>query len=187
MTVAQTIRSMLENPPLIDMSSEEFDDVPPLPSPRLLPEERQHMLTLPISETLLTLLDVFLHSSDRIVGSRAYDALVTHPAIDPVIFVTDLYERYHLDICQELGDIADHRALTLLCKILLDDSDPNFRCGAAEILGHVGDATTLPHVAYASQNDHAVDYGGIPVAKAAAHAMNQIQARLTQSTADQRL
>ena len=79
--------------------------------------------------------------------------------------------------CEALSRFHDPRAIATLCKLLLEDPDPDIRYVAAESLGIIGDETAVEALKIARKNDKGRDFEGFPISKAAGQALRQIRRR----------
>jgi HEAT repeat protein len=177
MSVQASVRTIIEHPEPIDISPPDYQ-MPPAILSDLVDEEHQRLAGLPVAETLFTLLDIYLHGTESTARSRAYSALVRHPALDSVVFLSDAYQRLGVDICHDLGAVNTPQARAKLCQILVEDPDASVRCEAAEVLAAVGDTQAIPFLEHARDHDTGVDYANISVAHTAAQALEAIHSRL---------
>lgn len=159
-----------KKPPFIEPSSQDID----------------LLNSLPISEVVPLLRDIFDKEHNARMRGRAFYAILTIQGFDRVQFLLDLFDRSSVDwqiaCCQELARFPDPRAIAKLCCILLEAADPDLRYTAAESLAAIGDATALPALDFAQQHDTGTDYEGFPVAEMAGEALQQTQRRISKNS-----
>ncbi len=119
-------------------------------------DEAALLNSLPAEEVIPILQRVFYQERD-VIQSRAFTAIMSIQAFDKVKFLLDLINlsspSWRAAYCEELSRFHDARAITQLCEMLEDDSDPDLRYVAAESLGKMGDATAVEALEYAQKHD----------------------------------
>jgi HEAT repeat protein len=116
-----------------------------------------------------------------ITKSRAYSALKCVENIDILSLVEDIFDKSPVDwrafLCQELALHPSPRGITKLIDVLLNDKNANVRYSAAEALGDIGNAEALQALEHAVKNDKGKDFEGLPVAREAQRAIQNIRNR----------
>lgn len=148
-----------------------------------LPEADVVLLrSFPVDVAIPILRDIFDRETDPIVQSRAYRQILSFPDIDKVGFILDVFDKstagWQAAFCETLSHFHDPRAISKLCKVLLENKDPDVRFSAAEALAEIGDSTAVEALEYASQNDQSVDYEGFSISKMAHEALRKVRMRI---------
>jgi len=151
------------------------------PSVEISAQEADFLNSLPTSHVASILKDIFHSTTDLVVESRSFDALLKLRDFDRVGFLIDLYDMSSIDwrcaCCRHLVEFPDKRAVSKLASIVQNDPDPDVRYSAAEALAESGDLAVIDALKYAKENDQGMDYEGFPIKNIAERAIQKIRDR----------
>ena len=137
--------------------------------------------SFPAEEVVLALRVLFDKIHDDVVKSRSFHAILSIQKFDKVKFLIDIFEESSIDwqiaYCRALAQFHDSRAITKLCRVLLENTNADTRYVAAESLSEIGDSTATAALEYAQENDTGEDYEGFLVADMARQALLKIKNR----------
>lgn len=128
--------------------------------------------------------EIFITEKDIVAKSKAYDALLVIKNYDVVQFLLDVFDQSSIDwqivYCTTFSHYPEPRAITRLCRVLLEHPDPDVRYTAAESLGSIGDESAIVSLERACKYDEGVDFEGFTIAKIAHTAIVKIKNRISQ-------
>ena len=138
--------------------------------------------SLPLEKVVSVLRTIFDKEHSSVVKSRAYHAILSIQKLDKVQFLIDTFGGASIDwqiaYCRSLAQFHDPRAITKLCKVLLENVDADVRYVAAESLSEIGDSTAVTALEHAQQNDTGKDFEGFAIADIARQALLRIKDRM---------
>ena len=145
------------------------------------PGEREESITTLKAldrDTLIRELGGLLDSRDPESRSEASEALLLIDAdqtIDRVLpLLTDPVSAVRWNTWGLLHDFGDRRAIPLLVRVLLDDSETDVRLMAAYVLEEIGDHSALSALRQVSESDDGTDHEARRVRDAASEAIERI-------------
>lgn len=92
--------------------------------------------------------------------------------------LSDARSSVRWSICKVFQKNPDPRVIQPVLSVLQMDENPHVRVAAIDVLCEVGDAQSLPVLAYAMEHDRGENYEGRTVAQAAEEAIAAIQKRI---------
>lgn len=128
------------------------------------------------------LLDQLADEADGTLRSRALDGLakIAPERAEPLAlrFLHDSEWFVRVDAVNTLCRLESRAAAPLIASLLATDPDELVRSWAAFCLGHLGDASVIPVLATAAEQDRGTDHEGRPIRNTALHSIDEIQSRL---------
>jgi HEAT repeat protein len=125
---------------------------------------------------------ILSHAEDdmRLIAVDAAPHLVPREVMIDLLVpgLSDARSSVRWSICKVFQKYPDPRVIERVLSVLQNDGNPHVRVAAVDVLCEVGDARSLPVLAYAMEHDWEKNYEGRTVAQAAEEAIAAIQKRL---------
>jgi HEAT repeat protein len=136
-------------------------------------------------EEAVQLLDRLASEPDLEFQARAIDGMVKISREDAEAlatrFLNDPASHLHLHAVRALWNIASRRSVPLIINALKYDREQLARSWAAFALGDLGDASALPALEAAAENDNGTDHEGRPIRDTARKSIEKIRSRLAKA------